>query len=128
MYSYGARSVKCAVCETINKQIPEGDAAIPPVHPMFQPNGVAPINGVQGPPGTAAPNGIAPTNGANSTAPAGGGPDAGNAGADAGSGGAAVKQEPPPENTPPVVVQNPVTVDEKGNKVCCKTLCPDWLC
>lgn len=114
MYSYGARSVKCAVCETINKQIPSGDAAIPPINPMFQPSGPQ-INGVQGPPTSAGMNGVSPPNGINGASGAGGEP--GNAAAD-GAGGAAIKQEPPPENTPPVVVQNPVTVDEKGNKVC----------
>ena len=104
--------MKCAVCETINKQIPSGDAAIPPINPMLQPGAHQP-NGVLGPPTSAAVNGASPPNGANGAAAAGPGGDPGSTAAD---GGAAIKQEPP-ENTPPVVVQNPVTVDEKGNKV-----------
>lgn len=79
MYSYGARSVKCAVCERVNavhQAAMPGQAGLPP--------GVSPP-----PPGaSAAPPAAAP-------------------------GAAAVG--PPVEA--PVVVQNPSTVDEKGNEV-----------
>lgn len=80
MYSYGARSVKCAVCERVNavhQTAMPGQSALPP--------GVAP------PPGTtAAPPAAAAAPPASAAGPA----------AEA-----------------PVVVQNPSTVDEKGNEV-----------
>jgi LSD1 subclass zinc finger protein len=109
MYSYGARSVKCAVCDTINKHINGGDSGAPHTHTppaMFQPAGV---NGVQ-------PGATPVTNGVNGAA--GMGADGAHAFAPPGhanAAGAAVKKEP---EAPPVVVQNPATLDDKGNPVC----------
>jgi hypothetical protein len=65
---------------------------------------------LHGPPAGGA-YGVSPPNGVGDAAAAGAGRDAFNA-----DEGTAVKQDPAQEHAPPVVVQNPVTVDEKGNR------------
>eukprot|EP00892_Ulva_mutabilis_P012272 jgi/Ulvmu1/9417/UM051_0045.1 len=89
MYSFGARSVKCAVCESVNSVLPAAMPG-PALLPPAMPAGPPPASAAQAPMASAGP-------------PASPG----------GPGGAAIG----PAEAPPVVVQNPSSIDEKGNEV-----------